>query len=140
MLSEKGGNLLMETITRIITPEEDGITVRHMLRAHLHFSSHAVSRLTRAETGILVNGRRARTVDILRTGDTLTVETGDHRSPRVPVVPGPWPLPVVWEDGHLLVADKPAGMTAHASNFLPDNPPWRGRWPGSGERTSSSIR
>ena len=26
------------------------------------------------------------------------------------------------EDGHLLVADKPAGMTVHASNFLPETP------------------
>ena len=112
----------METITRIIPPDEDGATVRHVLRAGLHFSSHAVSRLSRTETGILVNGVRARTVDILRAGDVLTVETGDHRPPKVPVTPGPWPLPVVWEDGHLLVVDKPAGMTAHASNFLPDTP------------------
>ena len=29
---------------------------------------------------------------------------------------------MVWEDGHLLVVNKPAGMTAHASNFLPDTP------------------
>lgn len=112
----------METITRIISPQEDGATVRHILKAELHFSTHAVARLTRAERGILVNGRRARTVDLLHTGDVLTVETGDHRPPRVQPVPGDWPLPVIWEDGHLLVVDKPAGMTAHASNFLPDTP------------------
>lgn len=112
----------METITRRIAPEEAGATVRHILRAGLHFSSRAISRLTRAETGILVNGARARTVDILRAGDVLTVETGDQRPPRTAIVPGPWPLPVLWEDGHLLVVNKPAGMTAHASNFLPDTP------------------
>ena len=112
----------METITRIITGSEDGSTVRHILKAKLHFSSHAISRLTRAENGILVNGQHARTVDIVHTGDALTVETGDHRPPRVEVTPGNWPLPVVWEDGHLLVVNKPAGMTAHASNFLPDTP------------------
>lgn len=112
----------MENITKTITSEEDGSTVRHILKAGLHFSSHAVSRLTRAENGILVNGRHARTVDILRAGDVLTVETGDHRPPKAEVVPGDWPLPIVWEDGHLLVVNKPAGMTAHASNFLPDTP------------------
>lgn len=112
----------METITKTISPEEDGATVRHILRAGLHFSAHAVSRLTRAESGILVNGRRARTTQILRAGDVLAVETGDHRPPRAAVTPGNWPLPVVWEDGHLLVVNKPAGMTAHASNFLPDTP------------------
>ena len=32
---------MLETITKIITAEEDGATVRHMLKAKLHFSSHA---------------------------------------------------------------------------------------------------
>lgn len=112
----------METISYTVPPEQDGAAVRHILRAQLHFSSRAVSRLTRAERGILVNGARARTVDVLRAGDVLTAETGDHRPPKRTVTPGNWPLPVVWEDGHLLVVNKPAGMTAHASNFLPDTP------------------
>ena len=112
----------METISKTISPAEDGVTVRHILKAHLHFSTHAVARLTRAENGILLNGQHIRTVDIVHTGDVLTVETGDHRPPKLLPTPGDWPLPIVWEDGHLLVADKPAGMTAHASNFVPDTP------------------
>ena len=112
----------METISYTLPPEQDGVTVRHILKAVLHVSSHAISRLTRTENGIRVNGKHARTVDLLHTGDVLEVETGDHRPPRVRPTPGDWPLPVVWEDGHLLVVNKPAGMTAHASNFLPDTP------------------
>ena len=112
----------METISYTLPPEQDGATVRHILKAALHVSSHAISRLTRTENGIRVNGIHARTVDILHTGDVLEVETSDHRPPRVRPTPGPWPLPIVWEDGHLLVVNKPAGMTAHASNFLPDTP------------------
>ena len=112
----------METISYTVPAEKDGAPVRHILKGVLRFSAHAVSRLTRTESGILVNGVHARTVDVLRAGDVLTVETGDHRKPKTPVVPGNWPLPVVWEDGHLLVVNKPAGMTAHASNFLPDTP------------------
>ena len=112
----------METISRVIAHDEEGVTVRHILKAKLHFSTHAVARLTRAERGILLNGVRARTVDQVHAGDVLTVETGDHRPPKTAVVPGPWPLPIVYEDGHLLAVDKPAGMTAHASNFLPDTP------------------
>ena len=112
----------MEIITYTLPPEEDGSTVRHILRAKLHFSSHAISRLTRCENGILVNGEHARTTKILHPGDVLAVESGDHRPPKVEVIPGDWPLPILWEDGHLLVVDKPAGMTAHASNFLPGTP------------------
>ena len=112
----------MERITRVIREDESGSTVRHILRAKLHFSSHAISRLTRIENGIMVNGAHARTTRVLCAGDVLDVETGDARMPKVAVTPGDWPLPVVWEDGHLLVVNKPAGMTAHASNFLPDTP------------------
>lgn len=112
----------MESITRIITPEEDGLTVRRYLRGRLHFSARAVSRLTRAETGIMVNGERAFTIRVLRAGDCLRVETGDQRGPKKPLIPGDWPLPVLWEDEHLLILDKPAGMTSHASNFDPEAP------------------
>lgn len=113
---------VMETIRYIIAHEEDGTTVRHILRAKLHFSSHAVSRLTRIENGILVNGKPVHTPYIVRMGDELCVKTGDHRPSKTEITPGNWPLPIIWEDGHLLVVNKPAGMTAHASNFLPDTP------------------
>ena len=112
----------METISYTLPPELAGTTVRHILRAQLHFSSHGVSRLAHAGSGILVNGVRARTTCVLQPGDVLTVETGDHRPPKTDVIPGPWPLPVVWEDGHLLVVNKPAGMAVHASSFVPQTP------------------
>jgi len=112
----------MEVLRMKVTSEEDGSTVRHILRSTFHFSSHAISRLSRAETGILVNGQRAFTNRILRAGDLLEVESGDHALPRSEIVPCDWPLPVLWEDGHLLIVDKPAGMTSHASNYLPSTP------------------
>src|SRR5699024_9896251 len=60
---------LMETISYTLPPDQDGATVRHILKAELHVSSHAISRLTRTENGIRVNGQHARTVDLLHTGD-----------------------------------------------------------------------
>ena len=81
LLWKKKGGAPLEIITRTILPQEDGTTVRHILKAGLHFSTHAVARLTRTENGILLNGCHARTVDIVHTGDILTVETGDHRPP-----------------------------------------------------------
>ena len=112
----------MEVITYTVPAEEDGVCVRHILKAKLHFSTHAVARLTRAENGITVNGAHARTVDPVRTGDVVAVRSDDLRPPKVLPTPGDWPLPIVYEDAHLLILNKPAGMTAHASNFLPDTP------------------
>ena len=117
---KRGG--VMAVVTKVISPEEDGATVRHILRAKLHFSSHAVSRLAHGGACIFVNGVSVHTPHVLRAGDVLAVETEDRRPPKAAVTPGNWPLPVVWEDEHLLLVDKPAGMTAHASNFLPDTP------------------
>ena len=112
----------MEILTYTVTPEEDGVCVRHILKAKLHFSTHAVARLTRAENGITVNGVHARTVDPVHAGDVVAVRSDDLRPPKLLPTPGNWPLPIVYEDEHLLILNKPAGMTAHASNFLPDTP------------------
>lgn len=83
----------MEVITYTVTPEEDGVCVRHILKAKLHFSTHAVARLTRAENGIRVNGIHARTVDPVHTGDVVAVRSDDLRrlssSPRRET--GPFP-------------------------------------------------
>ena len=109
-------------VSYTVPPEDKGATVRHILRARLHFSAHAISRLVRVPDGILVNGQPVHTPFVLQTGDRLDVQTADHRPPSAVITPGPWPLPVLWEDEHMLVVNKPAGMTAHASNFLPDTP------------------
>lgn len=112
----------MEILTYTVPPEEDGVCVRHILKAKLHFSTHAVARLTRAEDGIRVNGVHARTVDPVHAGDVVAVRSDDLRPPKILPTPGNWPLPIVYEDAHLMILNKPAGMTAHASNFLPDTP------------------
>lgn len=112
----------MEHVYHTVTPDQDNSTVRHILKAVLHFSSHAITRLVRSENGILLNGQHIRTVDVVHTGDVLCVESGDQRPPKLLPIPGNWPLPIVYEDEHLMVLNKPAGMTAHASNFLPDTP------------------
>ena len=112
----------MQTITITVAPEDEGRTVRGVLKLRLGFSTQAVNSLARRESGILVNGQRAFTNRHLRAGDTLTAEIGDVRAPAEQVVPGDWPLPIVYEDEHLLVVDKPAGMVAMVSSFHPDTP------------------
>ena len=112
----------MPTLRYLVPPEKAGAPVRHILKAELHFSARAISRLTRTEGGILVNGHPARTVDALHTGDELSVLCGDLRPPREQPLPCDVPLPVVWEDAHLLVVNKPAGMVAMVSSFYPETP------------------
>lgn len=112
----------MPYVTYHVQPEDSGRTVRGVLKQELHFSSHAISRLTRTEGGILVNGQHARTTLVLSNGDVVSAQSADVRIQRESPVPGNWSLPIVFEDAHLLIVNKPAGMTAHVSNFLPDTP------------------
>ena len=108
----------METISYTLPPEQDGATVRHILKAALHVSSHAISRLTRTENGIRVNGIHARTVDILHTGDVLEVVLPDPAP--VDLLPQNIPLDVVYEDGDVIVVNKPVGMVVHPAPGHPD--------------------
>jgi 23S rRNA pseudouridine1911/1915/1917 synthase len=64
-----------------------------------------------AEGSIRLGGRPARPSARLRGGEEVTVELPDP----VAATPAPEdvPLTVVYEDAHLLVVDKPAGMTVH---------------------------
>ena len=97
----------METITKVIPPELNGATVRHVLKAHLRFSTHAVARLTRAEGGIRLNGGHIRTVDIVHTGDVLTAEIGDRKPLETEIIPCDWPLEIVYEDEYQIAVKAP---------------------------------
>jgi 23S rRNA pseudouridine1911/1915/1917 synthase len=59
-----------------------------------------------------VNGRPCRASLKLRAGDTIAVEIPERHDPAVPG-PEPIPLAIVFEDDHVLVVDKPAGLVVH---------------------------
>ena len=87
----------MPTLRYTVPPEKDGAPVRHILKAELHFSARAISRLTRTEGGILRNGQPVRTVDLLHTGDELAVLSSDLRPAREQPRPCDTPLPILME-------------------------------------------
>ena len=112
----------MQSISITVSPEDDGKKVKTVLKYRLGFSSHAIGGLTRTENGIRVNGQRAFSTARLHTGDVLTAEIGDRKPPDEKIIPGNWPLEIVYEDEYLLVVNKPAGMVALVSSFLPETP------------------
>jgi 23S rRNA pseudouridine1911/1915/1917 synthase len=60
---------------------------------------------------VLVEGRAARASQHLRAGERVLVELPEPR--KVALLPEAIPLAIVYEDGHLLVVDKPAGLVVH---------------------------
>ena len=61
--------------------------------------------------GVLVDGRAARPSLRLKTGQAISVRLPAPQ-PAVPL-PEDIPLSVIYEDSHLLVVDKPAGLVVH---------------------------
>lgn len=81
------------------------------LRGELHMSSGLMNKLKWGDA-IQVNGLPQRTNFPVRPGDVITVRL-DEEEPGYPAEEGP--LAVLYEDEHILVVDKPAGMLIHPS-------------------------
>jgi 23S rRNA pseudouridine1911/1915/1917 synthase len=59
-----------------------------------------------------VEGKPARASRLLARGELITVRFPEHQPPRT-LVPAAIPLTVLFEDEHLAVIDKPAGLVVH---------------------------
>jgi 23S rRNA pseudouridine1911/1915/1917 synthase len=81
------------------------------LREELNMSSGLMNRLKWREE-LFVNGQAVHTDYPVRPGDVITVPL-DEPAPDYPAEAGE--VVVLYEDAHLLVVDKPAGMLIHPS-------------------------
>ena len=97
-----------------ITDELDGCDVKTVLKKSMGVSSSLISKVKLRDNGILLNGARVFTNATVKSGDELWFDIAD--SPSVKTVKKiHYPLDIVFEDEHLLIINKPAGMVAYAS-------------------------
>ncbi len=108
---------MSQTISYTVPEHMDGQTVQTFLRRDCGMSWRMVVRLKRVENGILLDGIHVRTVDLLKSGQTLTV-TLPEDAVRIEGVP--IPLDVVYEDEDVLVVNKPPFLAVHPSAGKPD--------------------
>lgn len=78
------------------------------------FSSRSLTRLRKTPGGLLLNGRPVRTVDVVREGDLLEAAFPED-SPDSRLAVSSVPVEIVYEDGDLLVYNKPPGMACHTA-------------------------
>jgi 23S rRNA pseudouridine1911/1915/1917 synthase len=81
------------------------------LADQLRLSRTQAARLV-ADKAVTVDGKPARASRTLIRGERLTVRFPEHQPPRT-LRPASIPLAVVYEDEHLAVIDKPAGLVVH---------------------------
>lgn len=99
-------------LTHIITQEEDGIRVDAVLRHALGLTGSVIRRVKWLPDGILLDGQKTYPNVLVTTGQTLDVAVDDPGR-RANILPAPGPLDIVYEDDHLVVVNKQAGILVH---------------------------
>lgn len=105
----------MELWRHIVSADESGKTLRHLINSHLKASRGLIRRL-RMGNGLWVSGHPAWLNQILQAGDEVRLVLDD---PVRTVQPEPIPLNIVYEDADLLVVDKPPGIVVHPTGGYP---------------------
>lgn len=89
---------------------QTGKTIRQTLQQHFGCSRRQLIRLKNQPGSVRVNGRPMLLNAVPGPGDRVTVELAEHLG-HVP--PQSIPLTVIYEDEHIIVVNKPAGMVVH---------------------------
>lgn len=93
--------------------------IRNYLRS-LGYSIPSLTELKKDPQGVLLNGTPSFMNQFLTIGDTLTIHIEENISSEH-VHPVKLPLHILYEDDHLIVVNKPAGMPIHPSANNHDN-------------------
>jgi len=102
-----------------VPPEAAGNRLDHFLTAHLpHLSRSRVQALIK-QGHILIDGKQVKPGGKIRLGEKITIEEPDA-APLTGILAESIPLEVLFEDGDLLVLNKPAGMVVHPAAGNPD--------------------
>lgn len=91
-----------------------GKTVLDYIKS-LSLSSKMVKYLKYKENGIMVNGSRVTVRYVLKCGDKLSLALDDTESSKT-ATPSKLPLDIVYEDGDIIVVNKPPFMPTHPSH------------------------
>ena len=95
-----------------IEPEWAGQPVNNLLRRRLGLSGTLLRRLKWLEDGILLDGVRVTTREIVRAGQTLSVRLSDP-TVKSGIPPVSLPLDIVYEDRDIVIVNKAPGMPSY---------------------------
>ncbi|TJY41169.1 RluA family pseudouridine synthase [Cohnella pontilimi] len=98
-------------LVHVADAADEGLQLRQVLQRRFGISRRQVVRLKTTEHGIMVNGQRARTGNIVAAGDRIELRI--EREESTDILPEPMELDIIFEDEHLLVVNKPAGQIVH---------------------------
>lgn len=103
----------MRTLEYVVGNESEGKKLYSFLKGSVHLSTKLIRSLKRTENGLMINGAHAKTPDILKTGDVVTLNLPDDEKTAEP---GETMPEVIYEDSDILVVNKPPFMPIHESH------------------------
>ena len=107
----------METLTFLVNPEDAGRLDAFLAAQAEDLTRSGAARLIE-EGRVLVDGKRPAKSLRLGGGETVTVELPDPEP--LDVQPEDIPLDIVYEDGDVIVVNKPKGLVVHPAPGHPD--------------------
>lgn len=102
----------------IIEKEYDGYTTYNYLHYVKKVSSRNIKKLKQCENGLLLNGKRIRTIDKVKVNDTLLINMTD-KAPNYNI--SDVDVKVCYEDENCIVYNKPFNMPTHPSRLHQNN-------------------
>ena len=109
----------MNTLDYTLCPEDDGRSLRDILRNVLQLSEGAIRR-AKWSGRLLVNGEPAPVTRRLRAGETVRYVAEENR-PLFTVRPLDLALRIPWRSDDLLIIDKPAPLASQSGKNHPDD-------------------
>lgn len=103
-----------EPIIYTVQPEDEGMLLKTILQRRLGVSRKLMSKLKLTEQGIQLNGERVYISVKVRNGDL--VELRMEKEASTDILPENIPFDILYEDEHLLVVNKQAGIIVHPTH------------------------
>ena len=99
-------------LRHVVTAEQEGQRVDAVLREVFHLTGSVIRRIKWLDDGILLEGKKAFVNEIVAPGQVLEVVVDDPAR-EANILPAPGEIHVVFEDEHLVVVNKQAGILVH---------------------------
>src|SRR5690554_1221842 len=104
----------LEPLVYTVSSEDEGMLLKSILQSKMKLSRSLLSKLKQTERGITLNGERVYTSVKVQAGDLVEIRMVRESSDDI--LPQDLPIDIIYEDDHLLIVNKSAGMIVHPTH------------------------
>lgn len=103
-----------DPILYIIQPQDQGMILKNIMQKRMGISRKLLSRLKMTDQGVMLNGQHVYVSTKVQVGDKLEIRMEREQSDDI--LPQAQQIDVIYEDQHLLIVNKKAGVIVHPTS------------------------